>query len=144
MSRFAMLAMVLATAATAAARGPAKDEPTSAPMMNAGELATGNGPIFPDNAPAESCQQNVPLTCPSSATFTIDHVSDFWKGTKTDTLSTPLVAAIESNRAQRMWCQAPSDYVVAIKTPSADLPRGVTVKLNSERNGVVFIGPGSV
>jgi hypothetical protein len=70
--------------------------------------------------------------------FTIEHPSDYWKGVKTETLNTPLVAAIESNRAQRMWCQAPSDYTVLVKSRSVDLPRGVTAKLNSDRTGVVF------
>jgi hypothetical protein len=84
---------------------------------------------------------NVPLTCPSNATFSIEHASDYWKGVKTDTLSSPLAAAIESNRAQRMWCQATSEYVAVVKARSVDLPRGVTAKVNSDRTGVVFSKP---
>jgi hypothetical protein len=136
-TRLVSLGIVMAAASAASACSAAGEDEGNSPLNAEGAL-TSSGPIFPDDSPRESCDLNVPLTCPANATFTIEHSSNYWKGKKTETLTTPLVAAIESNRAQRMWCQAPSDFVTVIRNADVNLPRGVTAKLNADGSQVVF------
>lgn len=102
--------------------------------------ADGQGATFPP-LPDDSCRAGLPMTCPTSTTYTITYPnSHITKRTSTITLSRTNVAGFTS-RGTNELCTASQDVVIGgIEHFGARLPAGITAEISPDRKGVWLRG----
>jgi hypothetical protein len=96
--------------------------------------------IFPDDTflPRQSCDLGAPLDCPSTVTYSVQHMVNLVTHEMRVANFFRPMSAVLNNRT--ISCR-PADFVAIVKADSVVVPSGVTVSLLSDHSMVAFSKP---